>query len=63
VWGELTVLSVSNLPDEWREKFEALPRPESVLPPDVLSSHRIPELQASWLEAIEKGWVENVLQK
>jgi hypothetical protein len=29
----------------------------------VLASHKIPELQATWLEAIEKGWTENVLQK
>jgi putative spermidine/putrescine transport system substrate-binding protein len=63
VWGDLTVLTVSRLPEPWRRKFEALPRPPAVLPPDVLSTHRIPELQAAWLEAIEKGWVENVLQK
>ena len=63
VWGDLTVLDVGNLPEEWKEKFTVLPRPPSVLSPDVLSSHKIPELQASWLEAIEKGWTENVLQK
>jgi putative spermidine/putrescine transport system substrate-binding protein len=63
VWGDLTVLNVGNLPQEWQEKFMSLPRPPSVLPPDVLSSHKIPELQAPWLEAIEKGWTENVLQK
>jgi len=63
VWGDLTVLNVGGLPQEWREKFMSLPRPPSVLPPNVLSSHKIPELQAPWLEAIEKGWTENVLQK
>jgi ABC-type uncharacterized transport system YnjBCD substrate-binding protein len=63
VWGDLTVLSVGSLPAEWREKFQSLPRAPSVLSPDELSSHKIPELQASWLEAIEKGWTENVLQK
>jgi putative spermidine/putrescine transport system substrate-binding protein len=63
VWGDLTVLNVGQLPQEWREKFNDLPRPPSVLSPDVLSSHKIPELQAIWLEAIEKGWTENVLQK
>jgi putative spermidine/putrescine transport system substrate-binding protein len=63
VWGDLTVLSVGDLPGEWREKFVSAPRPAAVLAPDVLSSHKIPELQASWLEAIEKGWTENVLQK
>jgi putative spermidine/putrescine transport system substrate-binding protein len=63
VWGDLTVLSVGSLPRQWREKFGAVPRPPSVLSPDELSSHKIPELQAAWLEAIEKGWTENVLQK
>ncbi len=63
VWGDLTVLTPSRLPEQWRDKFSQLPRPPAVLPPEVLSSHRIPELQASWLEAIEKGWTENVLQK
>jgi putative spermidine/putrescine transport system substrate-binding protein len=63
VWGDLTVLNVGDLPQEWQEKFKSLPRPPSVLPPDVLSSRKIPELQAPWLEAIEKGWTENVLQK
>ncbi|MEE9308335.1 MAG: ABC transporter substrate-binding protein [Spirochaetia bacterium] len=63
VWGDLTVLSVGSLPRQWREKFGAVPRPPSVLSPDELSSHKIPELQATWLEAIERGWTENVLQK
>ena len=63
VWGDLTVLNVVGLPQEQQEKFLNLPRPPSVLPPDVLSGHKIPELQAPWLEAIEKGWMENVLQK
>jgi putative spermidine/putrescine transport system substrate-binding protein len=63
VWGDLTVLDVGALPGQWQEKFMSLPRPPSVLPPDELSSHKIPELQATWLEAIEKGWIENVLQK
>jgi len=63
VWGDLTVLSVGSLPTEWQEKFQGLPRPPSVLSPDELSNHKVPELRAAWLEAIEKGWTENVLQK
>jgi putative spermidine/putrescine transport system substrate-binding protein len=63
VWGDLPVLSIGKLPQEWRDRFLSLPRPPAVLSPDVLSSHKIPELQATWLEAIEKGWTENVLQK
>jgi hypothetical protein len=54
---------VNDLPAQWRDKFQTLPRPAAVLSPEILSSHKIPELQATWLEAIEKGWTENVLQK
>jgi putative spermidine/putrescine transport system substrate-binding protein len=63
VWGDLTVLSIGSLPTEWQEKFKGLPRPPSVLSPDELSNHKVPELRAAWLAAIEKGWTENVLQK
>jgi len=63
VWGDLPVVSVGRLPAPWPDRFLSLPRADSVLSPDVLSSHKIPELQAPWLEAIEQGWTENVLQK
>lgn len=63
VWGDLTVLELSRLPERWQEKFWALPRPASVLPPETLAAHRIPELQSSWLEAIEEGWRRNVLEQ
>jgi putative spermidine/putrescine transport system substrate-binding protein len=63
VWGDLTTLSMAKLSREWQDKFNALARPESVLSPEVLSDSKIPELQAPWLEAIEKGWVAQVLQK
>jgi len=62
-WGDLPVVSVGRLPDEWQTRFAELPRPPSVLSDDVLQAHRIPELQSRWLDAIERGWVENVLQK
>lgn len=63
VWGDLTVLSIDRLPEEWRRRFQNQERAPSVLSPEVLSSHRVPELQADWLGAIESGWIENVLQK
>ena len=61
VWGDLTVLDVSSLTDEFRTAFESLPRPPSVLSPQTLGEYRMPELQADWLQAIEAGWIENVL--
>ena len=63
VWGDLPVVSVSRLPQQWQEAFADLPRPPSVLPPSQLQAARLPELQSPWLEAIERGWIENVLQQ
>lgn len=63
VWGDLPVVVVDRLPEEWQTRFAELPRPPSVLPEAVLQAHRIPELQSRWLDEIERGWVENVLQK
>jgi putative spermidine/putrescine transport system substrate-binding protein len=63
VWGDLTVLTIDRLPEEWRRRFENQERAPSVLSPEVLGSHRAPELQADWLGAIEAGWIENVLEK
>ena len=63
VWGDLPVVSIDRIPDEWRNAFNALPRPPSVLPTGLLQSRRLPELQSPWLEAIERGWIEHVLQQ
>ena len=63
VWGDPTVLSIDKLPEEWQTRFENLPRSDAVLEPEVLQEHRVPEPQAGWIEAIEEGWRENVLQK
>lgn len=63
VWGDLTVLSIPQLPAEWQRRFETQERAPSVLSPEVLNEHKIPELQSDWLQAIEQGWIENVLQQ
>lgn len=63
VWGDLPVVSIERLPQEWQERFANIPRPESVLPPSELQAARLPELQSPWLVAIEQGWIEEVLQK
>lgn len=60
-WGDLTALDVSKLPAEWQQKFAEQPRGPATLPDADLAVHRLPELQADWLTAIEKGWEENVL--
>lgn len=63
VWGDLTVLSLDRLPSEWQRRFAALPRPPQVLATEVLEEHKIPELQSTWLEAIEMGWMTHVLRQ
>lgn len=63
VWGDPTVLSIDRLPQEWRRRFENLPRSPAVLEPEVLQEHSVPEPQSGWIEAIEEGWRSNVLQR
>ncbi len=62
-WGSMPAIDPILLPDEWRAKFEALPRGEATLPFGVLAERRLPEPQATWVDAIEEGWIENVLNK
>ncbi|HKJ86264.1 MAG TPA: ABC transporter substrate-binding protein [Spirochaetia bacterium] len=63
VWGDLPAVQVSRLPDVWQQRFASLPRPPSVLSDEILQSHRLPELQSTWLDAIERGWIGNVLER
>lgn len=60
-WGDLTALDLSKLPAEWQTNFAKMPRGQATLPDDVLAEHRLPELNADWLTAIERGWEEYVL--
>ena len=62
-WGDLPVLDPARLPADWQKKFSDLPRGPATLPDVVLASHRLPELPAAWITAIEKGWEANVLQR
>ena len=56
-------LWVEKVPPDIQQKMAAVERGPAMLPSDVLNSHKLPELQADWLVAIEKGWEENVLKK
>lgn len=60
-WGDLTPLALSRLSAEWQEKFGSLERSPATLPDEVLADHRLPELQADWLVAIEEAWEEKIL--
>lgn len=60
-WGDLPALDPELLPPEWQNKLAALPRGPATLPAATLAAHRLPELQAGWITAIETAWEEQVL--
>ncbi len=63
VWGDLPVLDIDLLPERLQDAFASIPRSPSVLSPQVLSNAKLPELDAAWIQAIEEGWRETVLQQ
>ena len=60
VWGTTPGIEVSRTSEEMQAKFASLKRHPSVVPVEELARAALPELQASWITAIEKGWLENV---
>lgn len=62
-WGTIPTLDMSKVPDEWLDKFNAIPRHESVLSPEVLSAHTLPTLPSDWLLALEEGWTNEIQTK
>ncbi len=62
-WGDLPVLDPALLPADWQQKFNDMPRGPATLTDEVLAAHRLPELPATWISAIEKAWEANVLER
>lgn len=63
VWGDPPVVDLTRLPADWRALFDELPSPPQIVPPEVRAQRKLPELQAEWLEAIERGWRREVLEQ
>lgn len=62
VWGPAPAIEVSRTSPEVQAQFATIkPHPRTV-PAEDLSNASLPELQASWISAIEKGWIANVGQ-
>lgn len=51
------------VPPEYQVQLAAVDRGPATLKPEELAAHALPDLQSTWLTAIEQGWTENVLQK
>jgi len=60
VWGAKTAIEVSRTSDDIKAKFGEIKVHPNVAPAAELAKAALPELQASWISAIEKGWQENV---
>ena len=62
VWGTSPAIDVSRTSDEVQQKFASIKKHPAVVPASELAKAALPELQADWITAIEKGWIENVGQ-
>ncbi|GAB5447610.1 ABC transporter substrate-binding protein [Gymnodinialimonas sp.] len=60
VWGTQPGIDISRLDGEMAAAFAAVERHPNVVPAEDLAASALPELQASWISAIEQGWLENV---
>ena len=60
VWGAAPAIEITRTSPEVQDGFAAIKAHPSVIPAADLAKAALPELQADWLTAIEKGWAENV---
>lgn len=60
VWGATPAIEITRTSPEVQQGFATIKAHPSVVPAAELAKAALPELQADWLTAIEKGWAENV---
>ena len=60
VWGANPAIEMTRTAPGVQAEFAALPSHPSVVPAADLAQNALPELQAGWISAIERGWIENV---
>lgn len=60
VWGTSPAIEVDRIEDAIRAEFDAIEVHPSVIPASELAENALPELQAEWISAIERGWLDNV---
>jgi putative spermidine/putrescine transport system substrate-binding protein len=61
-WGDLTVLSVDRLPEDFQQKL-AKPEGEATLSVRELQENQLPEARSEWLLKLKENWPENVLEE
>ena len=60
VWGAAPAIEINRTSPEVQTGFASIKSHPSVVPAAELAKAALPELQADWLTAIEKGWAANV---
>ncbi len=62
-WGEEMAIEIDKLSDEQKQRIAKIDRGEATLAPEILASHRLPEISSTLIEQIEKEWLKNVVKK
>jgi putative spermidine/putrescine transport system substrate-binding protein len=62
-WGEEMAIDPAKLSEKHKKMLDAIDRGPATLPADVLTNHRLPEIPSSYVEIVEKGWIEHVAKK
>ncbi|MEO9827438.1 MAG: ABC transporter substrate-binding protein [Paracoccaceae bacterium] len=62
VWGASPAIEISRTSDAVQASFGTIVAHPNVVSKEELAKNSLPELQASWISAIEQGWLENVGQ-
>jgi putative spermidine/putrescine transport system substrate-binding protein len=62
-WGDLPILDYSRLDKRQKESFDGLDLGTATLPVSVLSANAVPEIPSGYVELLERGWEENVLER
>lgn len=63
VWGDGSVLDVTKLSEKMKSNFSNLSSHPSLIGTITLEKNQIPELDADFIEEIEKVWIKDVLKK
>jgi putative spermidine/putrescine transport system substrate-binding protein len=62
-WGWMMAIDPARLPAEQQAALATAPRGVATLPPAELAGNALPEAGAAWVQAIDEGWIANVLEQ
>ena len=62
-WGDFPAIDLNRLDKNTRVAFKAVDLGPATLSAEELAAAAVPEIPAEYLEALERGWEENVLRK